>query len=63
MNEFEGKPKEFLNAFKINIESYLQGVTDTLNIIDDIRKKTLETYNQKLYLINLELQKHNTNQG
>ena len=60
-NEFTGKPKEFLNALKDNLESYEKGTRDALNVIieclEDIRKKTSNLYARQIAQLQEELNK------
>lgn len=56
MNEFEGKPLELLKHIRINLRSYLQGVQDTRKLMDEIWEKTIELYNQKIHLCDMEIE-------
>ena len=61
MNEFTGKPKEFLKAIKSGLESYERGSTDAINVaiqcLLDIEKKTKEMYALKIAQCEDELNK------
>jgi hypothetical protein len=59
MSEFSNKTKSQLELILNSLESYKQGSYDTFKMIEDMHKKTMDFYENKIILCKKEIEKYN----